>query len=307
MKSQEIIKIGGHELTITNRDKVYFPKDKPGRSGITKGEIIDYYRSVAKVILPYLKGRPESLNRHPNGISGPSFFQKDVDHQGPAWAKTAGIHSESNNKTIRYLVCDDEATLVYMANLGCIELNPWHSRTGSLTEPDYCLIDLDPQVKSFDTVIQVAQVVHEVLEKIGAKSFVKTTGKRGMHILIPLDGQYSYDQSRQFAQLVVTLVHQRLPKITSLERSPAKRRGKVYLDYLQNSKGQTMAAAYCVRPAPGATVSTPLDWDEVKPGLDPKKFTIKNTLNRLDEKGDLLKGLLGRGVNLEKLIAKLKP
>lgn len=296
----KIVRIAKRELEFTNLEKVYFPKEK-----FTKGDLIEYYRSIAKVMVPYLKDRPESLNRFPSGIKGESFYQKDVDHQGPDWIRTEKIYSESNKKYINYLVCDDEATLVYMANLGCIEINPWHSRTGGLDNPDYCLIDLDPQVKDFDLVVEAAQVVHEILEKAGAKSFVKTTGKRGMHILIPLGAKYDYEQSRHFAELVVNLAHQKLPKTTSLERSPTKRRGKIYLDYLQNSKGQTMAAPYCVRPIDGMQVSAPLEWSEVKPGLSPSRFTVKNIHARLEKKGDLLKGLLGKGIDIERCLKKL--
>ncbi|HZZ99105.1 MAG TPA: DNA primase small subunit domain-containing protein, partial [Candidatus Paceibacterota bacterium] len=203
-------------------------------------------------------------------------------------------------------LCDDKETLLYMANLGCIEINPWHSRVDSLEHPDYCLIDLDPQVKDFDIVVETAQVVHEILEKAGAKSFIKTTGKRGLHVLVPLGGQYTYEQSRQFAQVVAQLAHEQLPKTTSLERSPAKRRGKVYLDYLQNGKGQTMAAPYCLRPIEGLRVSTPLEWKEVKSGLSPADYTVHNIHKRLEKYGDLLHGLLGKGIDMEKVLSKLE-
>ncbi|MBX4189870.1 non-homologous end-joining DNA ligase [Candidatus Parcubacteria bacterium] len=295
------IKIKGKIVKLTNLDKVYWPKE-----GFTKGELIEYYRKVSKFILPYLKDRPESLNRHPHGIDGESFYQKDVDHQGPEWLRTVKIYSESNDKDVNYLVCDDEATLVYMSNLGCVEINPWLSRDGSLDNPDFSLIDLDPEGIGFDAVIEAAQVVHEVLDSMGAKHFVKTSGASGIHILIPLGAKYTYEQSRQFAHLIVQQVHEQLPKTTSLERSPADRKHKVYLDYLQNSRGQTMAAPYCVRPREGMPVSTPLDWSEVKQGLDPLDFTVKNILSRLEKKGDLLKGLLGRGVNIEKILDKLE-
>ncbi len=293
------IKIKGKQLELTNLEKVYFPSDK-----FTKGDLIEYYRSVKKYILPYLKDRPENMNRHPNGINGDNFYQKDVDHQGPSWLRTAPVHSESTGKIVRYLVCDDEAALVYMANLGCIEINTWHSRVGSPMHPDYCLIDLDPEAISFDHVVETAQVVHGILEKAKIKSFVKTTGKRGIHILIPLSAKYSYSQSRDLAHMIVQIANRELPAITSLKRHPAERQGKVYLDYLQNAKGQTMAAPYCVRPKAGMPVSTPLEWAEVKHTLDPSHFTVKNILHRLEAKGDLLKGALSRGINLD--LAKKK-
>jgi bifunctional non-homologous end joining protein LigD len=296
----EILKIKGKEIKLSNLDKVFWPKEK-----FTKGELIEYYRSISKFILPYLKDRPESLNRHPNGIKGESFYQKDVDHQGPEWLRTEKIYSESNDKDIRYLVCDDEATLIYMINLGCIEINPWHSRTNALDKPDYCLIDLDPEGISFDHIIEAAHVVYEILEKGGIKSFVKTSGASGIHILIPLGAQYSYEQSKDFAHIIVTLANKQLPVTTSLERSPSKRPRKIYLDYLQNNKGQTMASAYCVRPREGLPVSMPLEWSELKLGLKPTDFNIRNVLKRLEKKGDLLKGLLGRGINIKKSLTKL--
>jgi bifunctional non-homologous end joining protein LigD len=289
------------EPDLTNLDKVYFPDD-----GYTKGDVVAYYREVAPVLLPLLQGRPQSLHRHPNGINGSHFFQKDVSRQPPpAWVETIVQHSESTNEDIRYLVCQNEATLLYMANLGCIELNPWHSRIGSLDHPDYMLIDLDPQGQSFDEVVRTAQTVRRILEDAGAECVCKTSGKRGLHIVVPLGARYEYEEVRQFAELVATLVNRRLPATTSMERSPAKRRNRIYLDYLQNSRGQTVASAYAVRPAPGATVSTPLRWPEVKKGLDPKKFTIKTMPRRLDRLGDLWKPILAKGADLSKVLARL--
>lgn len=289
------VTINKHKVTITNQDKIYFPD-----GGYTKGDVIEYYRKISRYILPYLKNRPESLHRYPNGINGMSFYQKDVDHTPPDWAKSIEIHAESNDKDIRYLVCNDEATLVYMANLGCIEINPWSSQIKNLDKPDYLVIDLDPEEISFNKVIEVALTVKDVLDKIGADSFCKTSGATGMHIYVPLKAKYEYDVVRDFAHSIVKLVNSKLPAITSLERSPSKRKKKVYLDYLQNSRGQTLAAPYSVRPKPGATVSTPLRWKEVKPGLSPKDFDIKNIFKRLEKIDDVFKGVLGKGINIEK-------
>ncbi len=298
--TEETVTIAKRPVHLTHLEKVYWPKEK-----ITKGDLVAYYRSVAKTILPYLKDRPESLNRYPHGIEGDSFYQKDVDHQPPKWVKTKKIHSESNDKDINWLLCQDEATLAYMANLGCIELNPWHSRIGKLDKPDYLLIDLDAKTTTFERIVEVAREVRALLDELGLASFPKTSGKTGLHICIPLGAKYSYDQAKQFDQLLMHLVHDRLPKITSVERNPAKRKGKVYLDFLQNRRGQTMAAPYCVRPVPGATVSTPLEWSEVRKGLDPHKFTIRTIGKRLEKKGDLWKGVLGRGANLKRALDRL--
>ncbi|MEJ0021415.1 MAG: non-homologous end-joining DNA ligase [Candidatus Doudnabacteria bacterium] len=301
MKQETTIKIEGKVLKLTNLDKVFWPKEK-----YTKGDVIDYYQKIAPYILPYLKNRPESLNRHPNGITGKNFFQKDVDHIPPKWAKVENIYSESNDKDIHYLVCQDKATLIYMANLGCIEINPWNSRIGKLHHPDFMIIDLDPEKISFDQVVVVAQTVHEVLNSLKLPSYCKTSGATGLHIYVPMGAKYNYDQVRHLAHQIVILVNSKLPNITSLERHPAKRQGKVYLDYLQNNKGQTLAVAYSVRPKPGATVSTPLEWKEVKKGLSPQDFNIKNIFARLKKKGDLWKPVLGKGIDLKSVLKRIE-
>ncbi|HSX41162.1 MAG TPA: DNA ligase D [Candidatus Saccharimonadales bacterium] len=300
VQKEEAIEPGG-KFTPTHRDKVFWPKEK-----YTKGDVIDYYDAVSATILPHLVYRPQSMNRHPNGIKGASFFQKDVEKH-PDWVKTKPIYSESNDGDINWLICNDRDTLLYMANLGCIELNPWHSRTASLDKPDYCLIDLDAKTTKFEVVVEVAKAAKKLLDEISADCFVKTSGKTGMHILIPLGAKYSYEQSRQFAQLIVGKLNERLPKITSVERNPDKRRGKIYLDYLQNRKGQTMAAAYCLRPVEGAPVSAPLKWSEVKKGLDPRKFNIKTMPARIKKVGDLHNGLTGhRGIDMMKCLKNLE-
>jgi bifunctional non-homologous end joining protein LigD len=295
------VKVGGHNLKLTNLKKVYFPDEE-----YTKGDVIEYYRSVAKYILPYLKGRPESLNRHPNGIDGESFYQKDIKDLPPGWVKTEMIYSEHNEKDINYLVCNDEATLVYLANLGCIEINPWFSRVENLDNPDYLVLDLDPEDISFEKVIETALAAKEVFDIAGAKCYCKTSGATGLHIYVPLGAVYNYDVAREFTHLVARLVHTKTSGFTSLKRSPSKRQKKVYLDYLQNRPGQTLAAPYSIRPRPGATVATPLKWEEVKKGLNPKDFTIKNILKRIEKNGDLFKNVLGKGIDLSKCISKLE-
>jgi bifunctional non-homologous end joining protein LigD len=214
--------------------------------------------------------------------------------------------SESTNETIEYLVCSNEATLIYMANLGCIEMHPWHSRSQTWDKPDWCLIDLDPdKPNTFEQVMDVAKVVKQVLDSIGADAFVKTSGSSGIHIYIPLGAKYSYEQSKQLAELVVNIVHTQMPGITSVERSPSKRKGLIYLDYLQNRETQTAAAPYSLRPKPGVPVSTPLDWSELKKGLMPTTYNARNIIDRLEVEGDLFKGVLGKGINLEKVLSKL--
>ncbi len=287
------------KFEVKNRDKIFWPDE-----GYTKGDLIDYYDSVADTLLPHLKGRPESMNRFPDGINGPSFFHKDLE-SAPSWIKTKAIYSDSNDADINWLIADDRDSLLYMANLGCIELNPWHSRVGKLEHPDYCLIDLDAKTNDFPDVVKVATEFKKYLDELKIPGYAKTSGKTGIHICIPFGAKYNYDQSRQFAQLLVTHFQPRLADLTSVDRSPGKREHKIYLDYLQNRHGQTMAAPYCVRPVPGATVSTPLDWSEVKRGLDPKKFTIKNTAQRLAKIGDLWKPVLGKGIDMKAVLEKL--
>ncbi len=293
--------INSKVLKLTNLDKVYWPDE-----GYTKGDLIEYYEKISKRILPYLEGRPESLLRHPNGINGESFFQKDIVQLNAKWLKTKNIFSESNDKDIRYLVCNDKETLIYMANLGCIEINPWFSRIENLERPDYFVIDLDPEEIEFDKVIETALCVKEVLDEAGTESFCKTSGATGLHIYVPLGAKYEYDTVKEFAHIIAKLAHNKLPAITSLERSPSKRKHKVYLDYLQNRKGQTLAAPYSVRPRPGAPVATPLDWSEVKTGLRPTDFNIDNIFGRLEQKGDIFQKILAGGINIQKCIENLQ-
>jgi bifunctional non-homologous end joining protein LigD len=299
-KDQEII-IEKNKLSVTSLDKIYWKKEK-----LTKGDSINYYLKIAPYILPYMLDRPQSLNRHPNGIDAPNFFQKDMKGNIPEWLETHKDFSESTNQDVHYMICANEASLIYMSNLGCIEMNPWHSRSLTWQKPDWCLIDLDPDTtNTFEQVIETAQVVKKVLDSIGAESCVKTSGSSGIHIYIPLGAQYDYEQSKQLAQLVVTLVQAELPELTSLERSPAKRKGKIYLDFLQNRETQTAAAPYSLRPKREAPVSTPLHWDEVKKGLTSTTYTMKNIFERLKAEGDLFQPVLGKGINIEKVLKNL--
>ena len=295
------IKVNGQELKLTNLDKVYWKKEH-----YTKRDLLNYYHGIAPIMLTYMKNRPQSLNRHPNGIDGMSFFQKNVQGKVPSWIETFDEFSESTKETVHYYVCTNEASLVYLANLGCIEMNPWHSTTTKPNNPDYCLIDLDPHEIGFDKVIETARAVKKVLDELSIPAWCKTSGASGIHICIPLGAKYTYDQSRQLAELIANLVHHEVPSFTSVERSPAKRRRKVYLDYLQNSKGQTVACVYSARPKPGATVSTPLFWDEVKKGLSPTNFTIKNLFERVKTEGDIFKPVYEKGIDLRKTLATIE-
>ena len=302
-ETDEIYKFGKNNVKVTHASKIYFPKEK-----ITKKDVVDYYISMADYILPYLKDRPESLLRHPNGITSQSFFQKDAADNTPSYVSHQLVHSESNNKEINYILCNNLATLVYLNNLGCIEINPWHSRIQSLEYPDYLMIDIDPSEKNtFDQVIEVALTVKDILDRAGATSYCKTSGATGMHVYVPTAGKYTFEQAKDFAYLICMMAHEELKSFTSLERNLSKRGNKhIYMDYLQNRTGQTLASVYSLRPKPGATVSTPLLWDEVKKGLSPKEFTIYNTLDRVKKTGDIFKGILGQGIDLAKCLKKLE-
>ena len=289
--------INGHELKFTNLSKIYWPKEK-----YTKRDMLNYYFQVVPYILPYLKDRPQSLNRFPNGINGESFYHKDVTASAPGWIKLEPYTTAEGEKK-NFLVPEDEAAILYMANLGAIEMNPWNSTIHKEDYPDWCLIDLDPSEKnSFDQVIETALITKEVIENMGVKGYVKTSGSTGIHIYIPLAAKYSYDQCQLFGKIVASQVHHILPEFTSIERLTKNRKGKLYIDYLQNRPKATLAAPYSLRPKPGATVSMPLHWEEVKKGLSMKDFTIKNAIERIRREGDIFKPVLGKGINLDSVL-----
>ncbi|WP_297985750.1 DNA ligase D [uncultured Chryseobacterium sp.] len=301
-ENEQKTKIGNQEVKLTNQNKIYWPKDI-----ITKGDLVAYYQSVAEFILPHLKNRPQSLNRFPNGIDGMSFYQKDAADETPDWVKTKKIFSESNEKFINYIICNDAATLAYLNNLGCVEMNVWTSSTENLENPDYLVLDLDPsENNSFDDVIQTALEVKKVLDKAKIEGFPKTSGSSGIHIYIPMNAEYSFEQVKNFGHILMQMVQKELPDLTTLERSLQKRdKNKIYLDYLQNRKGQTLASVYSLRPKNGAPVSMPLEWKELKNGLKPTDFNIENALARIQKKGDLFLPTLGKGIDMLKAIENL--
>jgi bifunctional non-homologous end joining protein LigD len=267
-------------VPFTNLNKVYWPADK-----YTKGDLIEYYRAISPWMLPYLKDRPMVLTRFPDGIDGKSFYQKDAPEFAPSWIRTEPIWSEDTQRDINYFVCDDLESLLYVANLGSIPLHMWASKVGSLELPDYCVIDLDPKDAPFKDVIRCAQVLRELCEAIGLPSYVKTTGKTGLHILLPLARKCTYAQSRTLGELIARVMLREVGGIATITRHVTKRGNLVYLDYLQNRTGQTIVAPFSVRPLPGATVSMPLVWDEVNSSLDPRDYTIKNAVERMERMG----------------------
>ncbi len=293
--------INNIDVPITNLEKIYWPD-----SGYSKYDLIDYYLNISEYILPYLINRPENLHRHPNGINSQGFFQKDNEGILPTWVETVKIHSKSSKKEIEYMLCQNEATLLYMANLGCIEINPWNSRLENLEKPDYAVIDLDPSEKNtFEEVIEVAQVVKEILDAAQIEAFCKTTGSSGIHIYMPLGAEYTYDEARDFTKLICYYVKERTTGLTSMERAVKSRKGKIYLDFLQNRRGQTLAAPYCVRPKPGAPVSAPIEWDELRSGLQISDFNLKNMPERVRAKGDIFKGVLETKIDMEAALLRI--
>ncbi|MFO7670171.1 MAG: DNA ligase D [Bacteroidales bacterium] len=293
----QVREINGHKIKFSNLNKIYWPKEK-----ITKRDLLNYYYQVAPFILPYLKGRPQSMNRHPNGITGKSFYFKDVTGTAPEWAETFKYKSPSDNRVRKYLVAKDDASLLYMANLGCIEMNPWHSKAETEDSPDWCIIDLDPAENTFNQVIEAAKVTKDILESMGVTCYPKTSGSTGIHVYIPLGAKYTYEQSKEFARVIATLVQREIPEYTSIERIVNARSGKMYIDFLQNRPQATITAPYSLRPKPGATVSMPLHWGEVKKGLKMSDFTIYNAIDRIKSEGDIFKPVLGKGINLKKVV-----
>ena len=292
--------IGGHDLHFTNLSKVFWPKEN-----LTKRDMINYYYQAAHYMLPYMKDRPQTLNRHPHGILGQSFYQKNVKGKVPDWIQTFPYYSSTDEEQKEFFVCTNEASLLYIASLGCIEINPWSSRTQSPDNPDWCIIDLDPDKNTFEQVITAAQVTKQILDAINVPGYCKTSGSTGLHIYIPLGAKYTYHDSKEFGRKIARLVHNEIPSFTSIERKTADRDGKMYIDFLQNRSQATVAGPYSLRPKPFAPVSMPLHWEEVKKGLKIKDHNLRNAIPRLKETGDIFKGVLGKGINMKAAIKKI--
>ena len=302
LADEETLTFGRKELKVTHLNKVFW-KDE----GITKGELIHYYKDMAEYIVPYLKDKPISMRRQPNGIEDAGFFQKDVDVSHlPTWVKTAPLYSESNDKDINYIIGDDAATLLYMVNLGCIEINPWLSSYKKPESPDFVVIDIDPHDVPFTEAVEVALKTKEVFDRMKLDAFIKTSGSKGLHIYCYLGAKYDYDFTKMFAEYIANIIHNELPDTTSIERNPARRKNKTYIDFLQNRRGQTIACPYSVRPKLGATVSAPLHWHEVNNDLKLSNYTIHNMCERIKKVDDPWKSLLKNKADLKKGLELLK-
>lgn len=295
------ITVGKDVVIITNQHKIFWPDE-----GYTKGDVVNYYDSISKYILPHLKNRPLSLKRNPNGIRDAGFFHKDAGEHAPKYASVYPVHSESSNKTVDYVVCNNKATLLYLANLGCIEINPWNSTVQYPDNPTWMVIDIDPSDKNdFTQVIDAALVTKDVLDKAGITCYCKTSGASGLHVYAPLKNKYDYNTVKDFANIVASLVHEQLPKTTSMERSLSKRGPHIYMDYLQNRSGQTLASVYSLRPVEGANASAALEWKEVNHKLHPAQFNIQTLLPRLEKKHDLFNKVLTTSNSIEKALKLL--
>jgi len=303
--------VGSHRLSLSNLDKVLWPRD-----GYTKGDLIDYYRSVAGVIIPYLKERPLTLQRYPDGIDGFSFFEKRLPKGVPDWVARVTTSAAEGGKKVTYVVCNDEATLVYVANLASILLHAWTSRVNSLDEPDFVFFDVDPGEKcTLKTLATVTLGIRDALAAIGLQALVKTSGGMGLHVFVPLAAGYSYESAKLFAELLARRVASELGDLVTLERSVVKRNpAAVYLDFVQVGRGKTYVVPYSVRARDGAPVSTPLEWPEVEafarkrgtaaPSEEFAKFTIRTTAKRLKSRGDLWSGTAWKKQRLETAIAR---
>jgi bifunctional non-homologous end joining protein LigD len=276
-------------LRLTNPGKVFWPVE-----GYTKRDLYEYYEAVAELVVPHLRGRPVHLRRFPNGIEGKSFYQRKAPEHTPDWVTQV----ELGDPPERYILCDDRRTLLYLVNLGSIDLHPWLSRAASADSPDWAVVDIDAKESSFQTAVKVARKTGGLLRGLGIQSFLKTSGGTGLHVFVPLAPGYSYEQSRFFAEAVARVVAVENRDAATIERKPRERRGKVYVDFLQNRRGQTIVPPYSARPVPGAKVSMPLDWDELRADLRPERFTIRTALERVRERGDLFRSVLDGGEDL---------
>ena len=288
-------------VRLSNLKKVFWPDD-----GYTKADLIAYYETVAPLMLPYLRDRPIVLTRYPDGIKGKSFFQKDAPVFVPDWIRTETVYSKDSDRDIKFFVLDDVESLRYVANMGTIPIHMWSARSGSLEQPDWLVIDLDPKGAPFSQVVEVAKVARRILEELELPSHPKTSGATGLHILIPLGRRYTHAECKTFARLLATLIQHETPEISTLARPLHARGGKVYVDWGQNGHGITIVAPYSLRPLPGASASCPLRWSEVNAKLDPKNFTLKTLPKRFEKMEDPLAAILGPGIDMGTAIAAIE-
>ena len=297
---------GTRVLKLSNLDKPFWPEE-----GITKGDLIAYYRDIAPVLVPHLQDRPFTMKRYPDGWNGKFFFQKDAPKHMPDWIPTRQFEASTRDKPpqrrlIDFALVNDELALLWMANMGCIDMNTWYSRVDKPSRPDWVLFDLDPSPDvGFPETIQVALLIKQMLDLLELESFPKTSGSEGIHILVPVARRHTYAQAREFSEIVAGALARAHPGLATTEWTRAKRRG-VLIDSNQNGEGKTIASAYSVRPKPGAPVSTPLRWEEVNESLDPAAFTMDAVRDRVAREGDLFAGVLTTKQSLSAALKTLR-
>ncbi len=301
----DVIRSGKRELRLSNLDKLFWQEE-----GITKGDLLGYYQAVAPVLLPHLKNRPFTMRRYPDGAYGKAFFQKDAPSHMPDWIPThralvSTREKPKAKKWVEFPIVNDELALLWMVNMGCIDMNTWYSRVDKPERPDFVLFDLDPTPEvPWSQTIEVALILKELLDALGLASFPKTSGGKGFHVLVPVDRRSTYEDTRHFAELVAGAIARTHPKLATTEWSKARRRG-VLIDANQNGEGKTIASAYSVRPKPGAPVSTPLAWNEVNGKLNAAIYTMPVVLERVRQLGDLAAGVLTTRQSLSKALRSL--
>jgi bifunctional non-homologous end joining protein LigD len=306
VRREDPVEVTAGRVKLSNLDKVFFPDE-----GITKGDLIDYYRAVAPVLLPHLRDRPFTMRRYPDGILGKAFFQKDAPSHMPDWiprfrVEVSTRESPRRRKWIEAPLINDEDALLWAVNMGCVDMNTWYSRVDKPDRPDFVLFDLDPSPDvGFKETVQVALLVKQALDTLGLQSFAKTSSADGMHVLVPVERRYTFDETREFSEIVAGAIARTHRGLATTEWAKSKRRG-VLIDSNQNGEGKTIASVYSVRPRPGAPVSTPLRWDEVIDDLDPSAFTMGVVLERIRKHGDLFEGVLAARQRLDKALNALR-
>jgi bifunctional non-homologous end joining protein LigD len=303
------LRVGGRTVQVSSTAKVFFPDD-----GVTKGDLVGYYRDVAEVMVPHLRERPCNLQRFPNGITAPGFFQQDASDHFPDWVRRVTVPRLGRGGTVDHVVCDDAATLVYLANQGTVTFHPWTSRVEHLDRPDLVIFDLDPDPDQGLAVVRAAaRAMRGALEEVGLVPFVQTSGSRGFHVVAPLRPDADVERVKGFADDLAALVAARDPERLTVEQRKAKRAGRLFLDTGRNGYAQTAVAPYSVRARPGAPVATPIDWDELG-RVEPRTYRVGNLRRRLARKPDPWAGMADRAAafeparaRLDQLLAELRP
>jgi bifunctional non-homologous end joining protein LigD len=290
------------DIAITNPDKVFFPE-----RGLTKNALVEYYERIAPWMLPYLVERPIVLTRFPDGIHGKSFYQRDAPDFVPDWIRREVLWSESAHREVHYFIIETASALKYLANLGTIPIHLLHSRVGDLEHPDWCALDLDPKSAPFADVVQLANAIGELADELALPSYPKTSGKSGLHVLMPLARQLTHEHARTFAELMARVIVSRYPEIATVARSLRARKGRVYVDFGQNGQGRVLVAPFSARAEPAASVSMPLKWSEVNGRLDPTRYHITNANRRMGQLGaDPMAGVLSDEPDLHRALSRLQ-